>query len=199
MSAERQARSVELMRIGIEVQKKGILSRKRYGDLHEEGFFLLPAPAHSPRPLQATVDCDPLPADQVDHLVDNASRESALPAGLIWSVMKVESGFRPCAVSNKGASGLMQLMQETAVDLGVSNIFDPQQNVNGAARYLGQLMGLYNGDVGLALSAYNAGPGRVLESGGVPQIPETLDYVRKILDLTTALKKSSVEHLPLSE
>jgi len=100
---------------------------------------------------------------------------------LLRTVMKEESGFRPCAVSGKGAMGLMQLMGATADELGVGNAFDPRENVTAGAKFLRQLIDLYNGDLTLALSAYNAGPGRVDPSLGIPEIPETMDYVHRIL------------------
>jgi soluble lytic murein transglycosylase-like protein len=92
-----------------------------------------------------------------------------------------ESAFRPCAVSAKGAEGLMQLMPETAAELGVADPFDPRQNLDGGARFLKQLLDKYKGDLPQALGAYNAGPKTVDESGGVPDLQETREYVDAIL------------------
>jgi soluble lytic murein transglycosylase-like protein len=95
--------------------------------------------------------------------------------------MKQESGFRPCAVSPKGAIGLMQIMPATAAQFNVKNPFNPKENVDVGARLLKELLGRYNGNLAFALGAYNAGPSRVDEAGGVPNIPETTDYVERIL------------------
>jgi soluble lytic murein transglycosylase-like protein len=109
-----------------------------------------------------------------------ARREGFTP-DLLRAVIDRESGFRPCAVSAKGALGLMQLMPETAAELGVADPFDPQENIAGGARFLSQLLEKYKGDITLALGAYNAGPARVDGYQGLPPIPETLNYVADIL------------------
>lgn len=125
--------------------------------------------------------CDPLPGDQLDPLIqENAQRESVSP-DLLRAVIGQESGSRPCAVSPKGAEGLMQLMPSTIQQFGVRDPFDPRQNVEAGTKLLKQLLTKYNGDMRLALSAYNAGPERVDRDGGVPQIPETINYVTDIL------------------
>jgi soluble lytic murein transglycosylase-like protein len=100
---------------------------------------------------------------------------------LLRAVMERESGFHPCAVSPKGAKGLMQLMPDTAAQLGVKDPFDPKENVDAGAHYLKQMLDRYKGDLSQALGAYNAGPAAVDQAGGVPDIPETLDYVKSIL------------------
>lgn len=125
--------------------------------------------------------CDMLPDNEVSSLIKAASSKHAVDADLIRAVMRQESGFRPCALSTAGAMGLMQLMPDTASDLGVSDPFDPAANVDAGTRYLKQMLARYNGDVTLALSAYNAGPARVDKAGGVPPISETMDYVSRIL------------------
>jgi soluble lytic murein transglycosylase-like protein len=90
--------------------------------------------------------------------------------------------------------GLMQLMEATAGDLGVRDVFDPRENVTAGARLLKRLINLYNGDLTLALSAYNAGPGRVDPSFGIPEIPETMDYVNKILSVFQATEQAKTPH-----
>ena len=95
--------------------------------------------------------------------------------------MRQESAFKPCAVSAKGAMGLMQLIPGTAAGLGVKDPFDPEQNVLGGAKLLKQLMDRYSGDLSMTLSAYNAGTRPVDAADGVPMIPETIDYVSRIL------------------
>jgi soluble lytic murein transglycosylase-like protein len=125
--------------------------------------------------------CDPLEEAAIAPIVDAAAKSNALEPRLLRAVIAQESAGRPCAVSPKGARGLMQLMPDTADDLGVKDVFDPRQNVDGGAKYLKQLLGRYAGDLSQALGAYNAGPGVVDEAGGIPNIRETRDYVSAIL------------------
>lgn len=100
---------------------------------------------------------------------------------LIKAVIRAESDFNHRAISKKGAQGLMQLMPGTAQDLQVANPFNPGENIDGGVRYLRSLLDTFDNNLVLSLAAYNAGPGLVKRTGGVPQIPETLDYVRKVL------------------
>lgn len=123
----------------------------------------------------------PRPAANLDELVNTSSQRYRLDPDLVNSVIKAESGFNVRAVSPKGAKGLMQLMPGTAADLGVRNAFDPQANVDGGARYLRELLERYNFDLVKALAAYNAGPERVEQFGGVPPFYETRAYVRRIV------------------
>ena len=125
--------------------------------------------------------CDPIEADVVTPLIENAAKANELQVNLVHAVIEQESGFRPCAVSAKGAQGLMQLMPETAGELSVKDVFDPKENIAAGAKYLKQLLDKYKGDTKLALAAYNAGPSAVDAASGVPDIPETRDYVDAIL------------------
>ena len=134
-----------------------------------------------PPPPPRTPDCPPLPASDIDTLVNAAAQKHSLKPALVRAVMKQESGFLPCAVSVKGAQGLMQLMPDTAAQLKVSDPFDPKQNVDAGAAFLKQLLDKYKGDLSLALGAYNAGANSVDASGGVPNIEETKNYVASIL------------------
>jgi len=118
-----------------------------------------------------------------------AARRHGLDPGLVLAVVSVESGFRPQAVSPKGAQGLMQLMPGTASSLGVADAFDPVQNLDGGTRHLGQLLTLYGGDLARALAAYNAGEGAVHRHGGVPPYRETRAYVKKVLERYRGEKK----------
>jgi len=124
--------------------------------------------------------CDPMPAAELDKLVEQSSQQEGVKAELVRGVIAEESGARPCAVSWKGAQGLMQLMPATSEQFGVKDPFDPRQNVEAGTKLLKQLLTKYKDDVSLALAAYNAGEGRVDRDGGVPQIPETQSYVNDI-------------------
>jgi soluble lytic murein transglycosylase-like protein len=118
-----------------------------------------------------------------------AARRYGLPEALLLAVMAVESNFDHQAVSEKGAMGLMQLMPGTAKDMYVSDAWDPGQNIEGGARYLRVLANQYRGDMVLTLAAYNAGPDAVRRAGdAVPSIPETQEYVRKVVALYHAFK-----------
>ncbi|MDH4556850.1 lytic transglycosylase domain-containing protein [Pseudomonas sp. BN417] len=115
-------------------------------------------------------------------IVAQAAFDYDLPAELLHAVIKTESNYDPTAVSPKGAAGLMQLMPETARDLGVRDVFDPAANVRGGARYLKRMMTLFGNDLSLALAAYNAGPGAVLAyDRAIPPYPETQRYVPSVL------------------
>ncbi len=125
--------------------------------------------------------CDPIEDAVVTPMIEGAARAQRVESKLLRAVIDQESGFHPCAVSSRGAQGLMQLMPETASQFSVRNPLDPRENIEAGARYLKQLVDRYNGNLPLALAAYNAGPARVDESGGIPDIPETRDYVESIL------------------
>lgn len=109
------------------------------------------------------------------------ARRHGLDPNLVLAVVAVESGFQPDAVSRKGAQGLMQLMPATARELGVIDVLDPAQNLDGGTRYLRMLVARYGGDVGKALAAYNAGPGAVKRHRGVPPYRETHHYIDRVL------------------
>lgn len=129
-----------------------------------------------------------LPASEAyDDIIREAAAEYELDPDLIRAVMQTESAFDPLVVSRAGAEGLMQLMPELAAEMGVSDSFDPRENIMGGVRYLRRLLNFYDGDLSLALAGYNAGPGNVERYGGVPPFPETLKYVKTI---TLLLKRS---------
>lgn len=114
-------------------------------------------------------------------LIAQTAREHGIHPELVYAVAAVESSFDPTARSVKGAQGLMQLMPETAERFGVENPFDPADNVRGGVRFLRYLLDLFNGDVRLALAAYNAGENVVLAQGRVPPYAETRNYVSRII------------------
>lgn len=140
------------------------------------GPEILPAAATA----EAKADCDPMDPAKLNPLIDAAAAREGIGADLIRAVMERESAFRPCAVSAKGAQGLMQLMPATAAELGVKDPFDPAESVAGGAKLLKQLMAKYKGKMDLVLGAYNAGEARVDAAGGVPPIAETQQYVDAI-------------------
>jgi len=109
------------------------------------------------------------------------ARRHGLDPNLVLAVVAVESGFQPDAVSHKGAQGLMQLMPATARELGVTDVLDPAQNLDGGTRYLRMLVARYGGDLGKVLAAYNAGPGAVKRHRGVPPYRETHHYIDRVL------------------
>ena len=117
----------------------------------------------------------------VDSYIVDSSRRYGIDPLLIYSQIHQESTFKAGAVSYKGASGLMQLMPATARRLGVSNIFDPKQNIEGGVKYMRLLLDMFGGDVSLALAGYNAGEGAVMKYGNsIPPYSETQEYVRRI-------------------
>ena len=133
-------------------------------------------------PMQVPVNA-PVPErpQSLNEVIDSISGRHHLDPDLINSVIHAESRFNPRAVSPKGAQGLMQLMPQTASQLGVANAFDPKANVEGGTRYLRELLERYNFDLVKALAAYNAGPHRVAQYRGVPPYYETRAYVASII------------------
>ncbi|WP_150283728.1 lytic transglycosylase domain-containing protein [Rummeliibacillus sp. TYF-LIM-RU47] len=126
------------------------------------------------------------PQTSFDGLITKASNMYGIPEKMIKSVIKQESGFNPSATSSAGAGGLMQLMPSTAKFLGVSNVYDAEQNIMGGTKYLKQLFDKFGGNYDLMLAGYNAGPGAVAKYGGVPPYKETMNYVQSIMNTFNA-------------
>jgi soluble lytic murein transglycosylase-like protein len=142
------------------------------------------APFQSASPALAGTDEKSMTASQRPYAqeVSQAAASNGLPEALLHAVIRIESGYNPSARSVKGAAGLMQLMPDTAREMGVTNVWDPSANIQGGARYLKQLMVMFGNDVSLAVAAYNAGPAAVSKRGNViPPFAETQRYVPDVL------------------
>jgi soluble lytic murein transglycosylase-like protein len=137
-----------------------------------------------------------LPATVYDPFIDRVAREHGLSPELIKAVALVESGFNTHAVSPKGAQGLMQLMPATARQYGVKDAFDPLQNLRAGTIHLRKLLDEFDGDLTLALAAYNAGAGAVRRHGGVPAYRETQEYVRKVRSNLSQGRRSAAANPP---
>jgi len=126
--------------------------------------------------------CEAIGQPELIRMIDSVASRQGIDPSVVREVARQESGFRPCAVSVKGAEGLMQLMPPTQAQFRVQDPFDALENLEAGTSLLKQLLERYHGDLSLALSAYNAGPYRVDQAGGIPEIPETKNYVSTILD-----------------
>lgn len=157
----------------------------------QSGFFISSwfsdAPAAANFASGATVasmspeDCDPIDASVAEAYIRDSARREGISSDLVREVVRKESGFNPCAVSPKGAMGMMQLMPETAASLGVDDPFNPRQNIDGGVRLLKRLLDKYKGRPDLALAAYNAGESAVDAAQSVPSYEETQEYVSTIM------------------
>jgi len=123
-----------------------------------------------------------IPREELERMAREAAERHKVDPVLISALIDAESSWDPQAISSKGAQGLMQLIPETADELGVQDPFDPEQNLDGGVRHLRSLLEKYDGDLDRALAAYNAGAGAVDRAGGVPNYRETRLYVQKITD-----------------
>jgi soluble lytic murein transglycosylase-like protein len=178
--------SVEKQKAAVAASVGASISKQGQTLAGKDSFFTLapltpPAPVVVAQAAMPDVACDPVPEDSVAPIVLGAAQRESIDPKLVSAVIQQESGFRPCAISDKGAQGLMQLMPDTADRLSVKDPFDAKQNIDAGAKYLKELITKYSGNLALALSAYNAGPDTVDQVGGIPNIPETADYVKAIL------------------
>jgi soluble lytic murein transglycosylase-like protein len=165
--------------------------------VHENVISAVPVgeePTAAPEPQQL----HKAPPNTFREAIDRIAERNKLSPLLVHSVIKVESNYNPNAISPKGALGLMQLIPSTARRFGVSNAFNPVENVEGGARYLRYLLDLYKGDYRLALAAYNAGEGAVAKHGGVPPYAETVNYLQQVHNRLVEIqpRKQKVETKP---
>ena len=177
-SLQKQQDSLDRQRASLHQQLSGeaIGPRGKAADPSTEPatYFIDPLPA------LPQADCERLDKTSVESLIAAAAKKQSLEPALLRAVMKQESGFKPCAVSVRGAQGLMQLMPATAGLLHVQDPFDPEENVQAGAAFLKQLLGRYKGDLRLALVAYNAGTLRADQPANAPYPAETQNYLASI-------------------
>lgn len=131
-------------------------------------FYLKESPSKRPGPKN------------LDDIIERYAVANRLEKALVRAVIKAESDYNPRAVSSKGAKGMMQLIPETAREMKVIDPFDPEDNIRGGTRYLRKMLDLFNGNLDLALAAYNAGPGAVRRHGGIPPYSETRQYIQRV-------------------
>ncbi len=163
-------------RIGIaslrQRQRSDVEGTKEQEDVFQQKLFNMPKPE--------TAKLSGSAADY-QQIISEVSNQHGVPESLISAMIRAESNYNPKAVSAKGAVGLMQLMPETARSLGVRNIYDSYENIEGGTRYLKQLLDKFDGNLIHSLAAYNAGPGAVERYGGVPPYEETNRYIKNVL------------------
>jgi soluble lytic murein transglycosylase-like protein len=178
----KQTSSVEAMLASVDKQRSAVKAQAGTAAASSgDTFFTTPWTTPATIPVPAVVpSCTAMPEADLKPLIDESAKAQDLKPELIRAVIRRESDAYPCAVSDKGAIGLMQLMPDVAQQFGVDAL-DPKQNVQAGSRYLKQLMSRYKGDLKLALAAYNAGPQLVDAQNKVPDIPETTGYVEAIL------------------
>ncbi|GEM_PF-1182430 len=146
------------------------------------GYLFLPYTAHTFHEMR--------PKEKAFHaIIARAADRYRVEIELVKAMIMVESRFDARAVSDSGARGLMQLMPETAESLGVKDCFDPEQNINAGVRYFKNLKAQFNGNIILALAAYNAGPSRVKKCGGIPKMTSTRKYIIKVLQFYRIYKR----------
>ena len=131
----------------------------------------------------------PKKLNQLQNIIDTASTKYDVDSNLIKAVIAAESAGNPRAMSPKSAKGLMQLIDSTATAMGVKDVWNPQQNVDGGSKYLKQLLDRFDGDVQLAVASYNAGPEAVAKHQGVPPYTETTNYVKRVLKYKSLFEK----------
>jgi hypothetical protein len=171
-------------KIVVQNDRKAITAFHFLGEFREALFSMKSIPMAHHSLVSAVFDSSArVPATvppYLAQLIDEASKSAGVDPRLVTAVVGRESGFNPAAVSPVGAQGLMQLMPQTARYLGITDPFDPRQNVFAGAKYLRRLLDTFSGDLDLTLAAYNAGPGAVARYRGVPPYRETIAYVQNV-------------------
>lgn len=164
------------------VDEDGIVTYSNIAPPTDQDFQTLRFPCYAADPKCRSVAWEKVPLNtrSFSTEIQSASRFNSVDESLIRAIIHAESAYQPDAQSPKGAQGLMQLMPATQMELDVSDPFDPQENIQGGARYLSQLLAQFNGDYELAAAAYNAGPNAVNKYGGIPPYDETKEYVRRV-------------------
>ena len=152
------------------------------------------SPANGASKSNGYVKADTVIPDSYLGIINTACDRHGVDPALVHAIVKVESDFNPYALSSKGAMGLMQLMPQTAVDMNVKNSFNPHENIDGGVKYLKYLMDRYEGNLSLALAAYNSGETAVKRWGTVPPFRETQNYVKRILKLYNGTDRTLVPH-----
>jgi soluble lytic murein transglycosylase-like protein len=175
-NAKAGIRSAETLEEAKYTQRRGTLGSQRIAAIRNERRGLRSSGTSSQESASEKASGNP-----IEKSIHQAAAKYNLSPELIRSVIRAESNFQPEAVSPAGAKGLMQLMPETAKELGVTNPFDIQQNIDGGARYLRQMLDRFGGDLKRALAAYNAGPGAVDQFKGDVPFSETRQYVQRVL------------------
>ena len=182
--AARMQTSIEKQRASMRKQVSDWIS---IGEPQSDEAFLLPWPkpatpaANIAWKMIEPIPCDPVPEAELERIVNEAADRQKVSPKVVRAIITQESGGRPCAVSTAGAQGLMQLMPEVQRQLAVEDPFDARQSVEAGVKLLRTLIDRYAGNLPKALAAYNAGPGAVDRAGGIPPIPETTNYVAKIV------------------
>lgn len=182
-AVNKQTASIDAMLASVEKQRASVKAQTgSAAATATDGFFSAPWTSAATIPIPAVVpSCTAMADADLKPLIDASAKAQDLKPELIRAVIRRESESYPCAVSDKGAVGLMQLMPDVAQQFGADPL-DPQQNVQAGSRYLKQLLSRYKGELKLALAAYNAGPQAVDAQNKVPDIPETTAYVEAILN-----------------
>ena len=180
------------------IDENGVINftNVNYGKKHTRVKTAAPETIAPETPPRASIGAEkPAPASSTlssaySTIINAACDKYGVDSSLVHAIVKVESDFNPYALSRKGAMGLMQLMPQTAVDLEVKNTFSPEQNIHGGVKYLRYLLDRYEGNIKLALAAYNSGETAVKKWGTIPPFKETQKYVERILKIYSGTGKT---------
>lgn len=179
---------IYFMALTILVMSFGVAKAEIYKYVDESGvvhFSNVPTEAHfisiSPKKIIRSISNRSMRQKHYEPIINSMGEKYSVDPALIKAVIKAETDFNPNAISSKGASGIMQLMPQTASDLNVNNLFNAKENIEGGVKYLKYLIDLFNGNLTHAIAAYNAGENAVKKYNTVPPYPETQNYVRKVL------------------